>query len=78
VVVVMQVGADTWVGIMAPYSLEIGQRVSKYPEPVVLCECGESRVDGYQFRSHGGAGLLRTNRIHVDGGAGGYMYHRRS
>ena len=74
----MQGATDTWVGIMVVYALEAGHGVSKYPKPIVLCERGKSRVDGYQFRSHNGGGFLRTNRIYIDGGASGYLYHRRS
>ena len=74
----MQVVADTWVGIMVPYGLDVGKGVSKYLELVVLCGRDESRVDGHQFRSQDGDDVLSTNRIYVDGVVGGYMYHRRS
>ena len=74
----MQGATDTWADILVPYGLEGGQGVGKYPEPVVLCERGESRLGGNQIRSHDGAGFLRTNRIYVENCAGGYMYHRRT
>ena len=41
-------------------------------------ELGKSRVYGYQFRPHDGAGLFSSRNIYVDGSSvGGNVYHRR-
>ena len=67
-VVVVQRAADTWVGILVPYGLRTRQGVITYPYPLMGCECNESRVNGYRFRSHDGAGILCTCHFFVDGG----------
>ncbi len=63
---------------MVPYGLEAREGVCEYAYPLVLRESGEGRVYGYQLRSHDGAGLLRSRRINIYSGGGGYVYHRRS
>ncbi len=70
--------SNTRVGMVVPYGLEAGEGTGEYTEPVVLRKCGESRVYGDEFRPHDGAGLLRPSRVHIDGGACGYVDHRRS
>ena len=41
-------------------------------------EGGESRMYGYQFRSHDGTGLFRARSVDEYGSGGWYMDYRRS
>ncbi len=63
----------TKVSVMMLYSLEAGKGVCEYPYPFLCRKCGESGVDGYQFRSHDGSSSLCSRRIYIDGDRGGYV-----
>ncbi len=76
--VVVLRSANARVCVMVPYGLEAREGVREYADPLMFREGGEGRVYGDQLRSHDGAGLLRSRRINVDSGGGGYVYHRRS
>ena len=78
VVMVVPRTADTRVGVLVMYAMEVGEGIGKYTDPFVLRECGESRVYGDEFRPHDSAGLLRPNCVYIEGGGGGYVNHKRS
>ena len=69
---------DAWVGMLVLDGLEAGEGISEYTDPVMVLECGESRVYGDEFRSHDGAGLFRSSCVYKYGGGGCNVYHRRS
>ncbi len=69
---------DAWVGMLVSDVLEAGEGVGEYTDPVVVLECGESRVYGDEFGPHDGAGLFRPSCVYKYGGGGWDVYHRRS
>ncbi len=77
VVVVLRI-PDAWVGMLVSGGLQTGERIGEYTDPVMVLECGESRVPGDEFRPHDGAGLFRPNCVYKYGGGGWDVYHRRS
>jgi hypothetical protein len=64
------------VGIVAPNYLEAKQKIRKDPYPIVCGECGQGHMNDYQFRPHGGAGLICATGHEVDGGARENMHYR--
>ena len=76
VVVLCTVG--TGVGVVVPDGLEAGYGIREYAYPIMCSELNKSRVYGYQFRSHDGAGLFCSRNIHVDDSVGGNVDHRRN
>ena len=54
---------DAWVGMLVPDGLEAREGIGEYTDPVMVLECGESRVYGDEFRPHDGAGLFRPSCV---------------
>ena len=67
--------ANARVGMVVLYGLEAGEGFGEYTDPVMVLECGESRVYGDEFRPHDGAGLFRPSCVYIYGCGSGYMDH---